>query len=43
MKLVLAIVVLLVFVLSLVADYKWRHWMNRRRPENNETDHKPRA
>lgn len=31
MKLTLAIVVLLVFALSLVADYKWRKWMAERR------------
>jgi hypothetical protein len=35
MKLLLAIVVLLVFALSLVADYKWRKWMAQRRAEHN--------
>ena len=38
MKLLLAIVVLVVFALSLVADYKWRKWMNRRRDEHRGTD-----
>jgi hypothetical protein len=33
MKLALAIVVLIVFALSFVADYKWRRWMARRRAE----------
>jgi len=40
MKLALAIIVLLVFALSLVADYKWRQWMNRRRAGH---DRPPRA
>jgi hypothetical protein len=31
MKLALAILVLVVFALSLLADYKWRQWMARRR------------
>ena len=31
MKLALAIVVLIVFALSFVADYKWRKWMAQRR------------
>ena len=31
MKFVLAIVVLIVFALSFVADYKWRQWMAKRR------------
>jgi hypothetical protein len=31
MKLALAIVVLVVFALSFVADYKWRQWMAKRR------------
>ena len=31
MKLALAILVLIVFALSFVADYKWRQWMARRR------------
>jgi hypothetical protein len=30
MKFALAILVLIVFVLSFVADYKWRKWMNKR-------------
>lgn len=38
MKLALAILVLAVFVLSLVADYKWRQWMNTRRANRNTTD-----
>jgi hypothetical protein len=35
MKLVLAILVLIVFVLSFVADYKWRQWMARRRANHD--------
>lgn len=35
MKLTLAIVVLIVFALSFVADYKWRRWMAKRRAEHN--------
>ena len=35
MKLLLAIVVLIVFVLSFVADYKWRQWMAQRRAGND--------
>jgi len=31
MKFVLAILALVVFALSFVADYKWRAWMNKRR------------
>jgi len=31
MKFVLAIVVLIAFALSFVADYKWRQWMAKRR------------
>ena len=31
MKFALAIVVLIVFALSFMADYKWRQWMARRR------------
>jgi len=38
MKLLLSILALLVFVLSLWADYKWRQWMKNRR----ETSQKPR-
>jgi hypothetical protein len=34
MKLALAFVVLVVFVLSFVADYKWRRWMAERRREH---------
>jgi len=30
MKIVLAIVVIVVFALSFVADYKWRQWMAKR-------------
>jgi hypothetical protein len=36
MKLALAIVVLVVFALSFVADYKWRKWMAQRRAENQQ-------
>lgn len=43
MKLALAIVVLLVFALSFVADYKWRKWMTERRGEHNRNDHTPRS
>jgi len=35
MKLFLAIIVLLVFALSLLADYKWRKWMAQRRLEQH--------
>jgi hypothetical protein len=35
MKIVFAIVVLIVFALSFVADYKWRRWMAKRRAEQN--------
>jgi hypothetical protein len=35
MKLTLAILVLIVFVLSFVADYKWRQWMAKRRANDN--------
>jgi hypothetical protein len=34
MKLALAILVLVVFALSFVADYKWRKWMAQRRAEH---------
>jgi hypothetical protein len=37
MKLALAIIVLLVFALSFVADYKWRRWMNQRRADHDRT------
>jgi hypothetical protein len=37
MKLALAIVVLLVFALSFVADYKWRQWMAQRRAGRDRT------
>ena len=36
MNLFLAILVLIVFVLSFVADYKWRQWMAKRRAEHND-------
>lgn len=39
MKLALAILVLVVFVLSFVADYKWRQWMSRRRAEQTRSTH----
>ena len=35
MKLALAILVLIVFALSFVADYKWRQWMATRRAEHD--------
>ncbi len=35
MKLTLAILALVVFALSLVADYKWRQWMNKRRADRD--------
>ena len=38
MKLLLAIVVLVVFALSFLADYKWRQWMARRRAEHDRHD-----
>lgn len=33
MKLALAILALIVFALSFVADYKWRQWMAKRRAD----------
>jgi hypothetical protein len=33
MKLALAILALIVFGLSLLADYKWRQWMKKRHPQ----------
>jgi hypothetical protein len=33
MKVLLAILVLIVFALSFVADYKWRQWMAKRRSD----------
>ena len=33
MKLALAILALVVFALSFVADYKWRQWMAKRRTD----------
>jgi hypothetical protein len=35
MKLALAIIVLLVFALSFLADYKWRKWISQRRPDHD--------
>jgi hypothetical protein len=35
MKLALAILALVVFALSFVADYKWRQWMARRRADHD--------
>jgi hypothetical protein len=35
MKLALAILALVVFALSFVADYKWRQWMNKRRVDHD--------
>lgn len=37
MKLLLAIIVLIVFALSIVADYKWRRWMTKRRSEHTDS------
>jgi hypothetical protein len=37
MKLALAILALVVFALSFVADYKWRQWMARRRGDHDST------
>ena len=42
MKFILAIVVLVVFALSFVADYKWRKWMAERRANHHQPDHTPR-
>ena len=42
MKVALAIVVLIVFALSFVADYKWRQWMARRRAEHDQPTHQDR-
>jgi len=39
MKLILAILVLIVFAVSFVADYKWRQWMAKRRAEHNDPKH----
>lgn len=41
MKLALAIIVLLVFALSFVADYKWRKWMAQRRAEHDRSGRPP--
>jgi hypothetical protein len=38
MHLALAIIVLLVFALSFVADYKWRKWMARGQTNHNRPD-----
>jgi hypothetical protein len=35
MKFALAILVLVVFALSFVADYKWRQWMAKRRNDSD--------
>ncbi len=35
MKLALAILALVVFALSFVADYKWRQWMAKRRTDQD--------
>jgi len=39
MKLLLAILVLVVFALSFLADYKWRRWMAKRRAEHQSSTH----
>lgn len=36
MKLVLAILALVVFALSFVADHKWRQWMAKRRGDHDQ-------
>ena len=35
MKFVLAILVLVVFALSFIADYKWRQWLAKRRSDHD--------
>jgi hypothetical protein len=35
MKLALTILALIVFALSLLADYKWRQWMAKHRPDRD--------
>jgi len=43
MKLLLSILALLVFVLSLWADYKWRQWLKSRhqaRPDQHRPDNR---
>jgi hypothetical protein len=35
MKFFLAILVLIVFALSFLADYKWRQWMAKRRADHD--------
>jgi len=35
MKLALTILALIVFDLSLLADYKWRQWMAKDRPDRD--------
>jgi hypothetical protein len=35
MKLALTILALIVFALSLLADYKWRQWIAKRRPDRD--------
>lgn len=36
MKILLAILVLIAFALSFLADYKWRRWMAKRRAEHTD-------
>jgi hypothetical protein len=43
MKVVLAIVVLIVFALSFVADYRWRRWMAKRRAERDDSARRDRV
>jgi len=38
MKIALAILALIVFALSLWADYKWRQWMKTRRESHSDSD-----
>lgn len=38
MKLILILVVVAALAGSLVADYKWRRWMDARRRKRNEED-----
>jgi uncharacterized protein YjeT (DUF2065 family) len=41
MKLALAVIVLIVFGLSFVADHQWRKWIAQRRAERDNSDRTP--
>jgi predicted negative regulator of RcsB-dependent stress response len=41
MKLILAIVVVVVFAVTVFADWKWRQWMAARKRERESADHPP--